>query len=284
MISITQTYVLSLPVDSVRRAHIRQHFEETGLNWFEFVDAIPSTHPDVARLYREGRVAHYPPCFRCGFDLCDCDNNILIPPQIANWLSFRKIWQNLPADPEKFYLICEDDVAFHDGAKGLLDRFLNDFSPSQEQVLVRLAQSGEQPFRKLDEISLQLSPRAVMSNAAYIINGALAARLAQEDQRIAHTSDVWLHRDIAAKPDVQAITVEPLLATDLSYNREFAQFVSRIHPKGIDRHDEIRQQRHIKRVASSDEYRVLRRIWSSSPSRRRTCLRPYEKEQSKNES
>ncbi len=262
MISIAHTFVLSLAIDTERREHIVEHFRQIGVTKYSFVEAIPYFHRSVGQVYLDEGVAPFPPCFRCGEDKCNCANNVLIPQQVANWLSFQSIWSLLPPDPRQYYLICEDDVAFHRNAIVLLNDFLENFVPEKEQVLIRLSNSGEQPFRDLGVNRLTSNSAPMMSNAAYILNGALAARLLQEKPLLTHTSDEWLHREIASRPDIQSVTVDPLLATDLSYNRKYAQFVSRIHPKGIDTADQARQEYHIQRVESGETYRVLRRLWS----------------------
>lgn len=268
VISIERTFVVSLVVDVERRRHIDAHFGELGIGPHEFVDAVTGDDPAVKDAYDQGVVAAYPPCFRCGEVSCDCFNNILIPQQVANWLSFRKIWKALPPDADKYFLICEDDVAFHNGAIRLLRQFLADFKPEHEQVLIRMSQSGLEPYQTLDVERLSTRWGPVMSNAAYILNGAMAARLLREPFKIAQTSDNWLHGEIGAKPDVHAVTLDPLLATDLSYNELFAQFRSRIHPKGIDTEDTARQSSHTKRVESVDEYEDLRTSWFAQPEHR----------------
>lgn len=261
MISIDKTLVVSLAIDHERRRHIEDHFGDLGIHQFHFVDAVTAEDPMVKEAYDQGVVSTYPPCFRCGSASCDCFNNVLIPQQVANWLSFRKVWKTLPADPEKYFLICEDDVAFHHNAMPLLSQFLEEFEPAQEQVLIRMSQSGLEPYQTLNVNSLSTRWGPVMSNAAYILNGAMAARLLREPFRIAQTSDNWLHGEIGAKADVHAVTLDPLLATDLSYNEQFAQFRSRIHPKGIDEEDTGRQITHVKRVDSVEEYEKLRASW-----------------------
>jgi len=264
MIELDDVIVLSLPVDRARRDHIDRHFREIGMQGFRFFDAIPQSDPRVRAAYRDGRVAAFPPCFRCGRIGCAHHNNILIPPQVANCLSFRDIWASLPDDPDRFFLLCEDDVAFHTGALELLRGFLRGFVRHREQVLVRLSDSGLEPFRDLSGSRLQTTDEPIMSNSAYILNGALAARLARDSQRVTTTSDVWLHRDMAQDPDIQAVTLEPLLATDLSFNRDHARFVSRIHPKGIDPADRARMAQHVMRVETEADYEALLRAWSES--------------------
>ncbi len=53
--------VISLPSNSERREHIRQHFAETGITNYEFFDAINGAELDLAALKRAGILADNPP-------------------------------------------------------------------------------------------------------------------------------------------------------------------------------------------------------------------------------
>ncbi len=283
MIEIKETLVVSLAADERRRAHIQKHLTEFGLGKFSIIDATPADSDAVRDTYMSGKVANFPICFRCnrsiepGFfiDLmprfirkkykCKCENNIIIPQQVANWLSFIEVWKYCAQFPDDYFMICEDDVAFHHNARQILDRFTQDFSPTRQNVLIRMCSSGERPFQNLPE-TYELSDRPVMSNAAHILNGHMAALLLQQFKRIETTSDVWVHEVIAAREDVQAVTIEPLLATDLSFNKDFAQFASRIHPKGINAEDADKLRTHVRRVENRREYEKLFQKWTQRPS------------------
>lgn len=263
MIELRETLVVSLPHDTARRDHIVRHFAELDLPAFRFIDAVGSKSRLVGDYYRDNKVAPFPPCFRCGQYECGCPNNILIPSQVANWLSFAKVWEICAQSPDSYFLICEDDVSFHQNADAILRHFCAVFEPQKTNVLVRLGASGQQPFQILDPASFHTTADVVMSNCAYVINGHMARYLLDHFNYIPTTSDVWVHDRIAAHHEVQAVTLSPLLATDLSYNKEHAKFLSRIHPKGIDANDAERQSRHVMRAASPHEYSQLLRSWRS---------------------
>lgn len=265
MIHISQTLVVSLQRELARRAHITRHLPQHDVGPFTFVDALDTSSPEVAEMYREGRVKKFPACFRCGKHWsCRCKNNVLIPHQVANWFSFKKVWQICAEHPDSFFLVCEDDVAFHEGSSQTLKAFCKQFVPTRTKVLVRMCASGKEPFRRLENAHYELSDRVVMSNAAYILNGNLARTLIDQFDYIETTSDVWLHRIISARDDVQALTIEPLLATDLSYNPNHAQFPSCIHPKSIDTQDKVRASEHVKRVKNRQQYEQLLSSWLSN--------------------
>lgn len=256
------TVILSLPKDYERRAHVKRHFAEIGIKRFRFETAIGWDAEPVRAAYLAGKVAQFPGCFRCCQQRCACANNILIPSQVANFLSFAQIWAVLAQGPlSQFTLICEDDVLFRPTALSDLYAVLKEQQNTAEPLLIRLAQSGLDPASLNAEEPAQLSNRVVMSNAAYVINGAMASYLTRHFDQITTTSDLWLHQEIAAHPEIKALTLEPLLATDLSYNVDHAQFASRIHPKGVTEHDRRIAMAHVKRVEDENAYQKLLQSW-----------------------
>lgn len=258
--ALPETIVLSLPDDVERRDHIHEHFEAVGIENYRFANAITADNDLVSLWYATDRVKSYPPCFRCGQPNCSCENNILIPAQVANCLSFAQIWASLPKEPSRLYMICEDDVLFFPGAVEKLKQFLNTFQSSSQPTLIRLSESGL-PTDQIVTEELRTTDQPLMSNAAYIINGAMAEYLTDRFKQIETTSDIWLHERIASQYDVQAISIEPCLATELSYNASHARFTSNIHPKGINQEDLERKSRHIKRADSPVAYERLRAQW-----------------------
>lgn len=261
--AIRKTIVLSLKEDHCRRGHIRSHFTDIGISNFSFFIAIDSSDKSVAEAYRTGLVKCFPSCFRCGEDICSCPNNILIPQQVANWLSFIEIWKSLKGE-QGYFLICEDDVSFHKNSIHLLNEVISDLPSPDNKVLLRLVASGKKPNLVLDkDIPLIVSDKVSMSNAGYIVSGSMVNYILESFEKIEHTSDVWLHSQLAKEDCVTSLTVKPLIGTDLSFNTEYAQFLSRIHPKGIDASDVKRKEIHIKRVQTSDEYQKLKSTWLS---------------------
>jgi len=256
--------VVSLDQDENRRQYVRKHFKSIGIpsDRYSFFPATTHTSPKVAEFYRAGRVQGWPPCFRCKAEECDCPNNVLIPQQVGNWISFLSLWEELRTR-NGLFLICEDDVVFFDGAIGLLNEFITSFQQTRENVLIRLAESGRDPRVRLDRRRrLSCGDRVVMSNAAYLVNGAMAGHLVRRFSRIETTSDIWVHSVVAGDDTVQACTVSPLIATELSYNVHFSRFPSRIHPKGIDPADVARKDVHQMRVRDKEEYETAFLLWS----------------------
>jgi hypothetical protein len=262
-----ETFVLSLKADSDRRAYIARSFADIGLTGWRFVDAIPATAPEVRNAYASGGVAPFPPCFRCGRESCDCFNNMLIPAQVANVLSFRRLWQGISDRAGSPVLICEDDVIFRPGALAGLQDIADRIAGRDDPALVRLADSGRVLGEDPVEVPVALvsdDAQPPMTNPAHFMNGHMAALLAARDGPIDTTSDIWLNTQ-ADDPAVHALTARPLLASELSHNPETARFASRIHPKGIDGEDRVRAARHVRRAETAAEYRGHAARWAGKP-------------------
>ena len=251
---LADVLVVSLDTDAERKQHIEKHFNECGLTDYRFVQAVPADSALVYAMYAKGRVKSFPECFRCFKAACECANNILIPQQVANWLSFKKVWE-IVADAKGPVLVCEDDVYFYTNGLSLLDNKLDELLDGNAPQLIRLGHSGLTTETDLSaHTQLEITSDVVMSNVAHIITPSMARLLLTKFDYIDTTSDIWLHNWLANHQGVKSQTVKPLIATDLSFNKAFAQFRSQIHPKGIDADDEERARQHIKRVASAAEY------------------------------
>ena len=259
---IQQVCVVSLKDDLDRRKHVAIHFAELGISHYEFVDGVRHNSQAVKQFYLSKRVKAFPNCFRCGLPSCECPNNILIPQQVANCLAFKKTWVKA-ANHNGLTLICEDDVLFYPGAMKLLSSGLNDIElNTQQPLLLRLAHSGLEADVSLEGLErVSITQEVVMSNVAFILNQAMARLLLDNFALIETTSDIFIHNWCARLEGVNAHTFNPLIATDLSFNKQHARFTSHIHPKGINENDEIRMQAHIKRVSSKQAYDSMVEKW-----------------------
>lgn len=230
-----RVYVISLPTSRERRRYITRHLAEKGISEYEFHDAIGPDHPDVQKAFTEDKVVRFPPCFRCGKTECgrdDC-NNVLIPSQVAVFLSYFTLWQKIERRSE-CALVCEDDLVLHPWwtkvLKMVADRRESgelEFSPNSPS-LIRLgwAENPEhaptQPYR--------ISREVRMSNPLHLITAAYAGMLVNEFRAIENTADMFLHRtSLAAKKF--AWTAHPPAGTEMSWSRGTME--SLIHPKRI---------------------------------------------------
>ena len=98
--SIDKVYVINLKKDSARRLHVDKQFKKKQIT-YEFVDAVSHNDNEVKEMYRDNKVAFFPPCFRCKRIFCDHENNYLAPKQVANFLSFNKVFKLIQKDKIK---------------------------------------------------------------------------------------------------------------------------------------------------------------------------------------
>lgn len=227
-----RVYVVSLPGSADRRAHVRAHFEQIGLTTFSFFDAVGADSPLVADAFASGRVHPYPPCFRCGKDSCgkdDC-NNVLIPPQVANYLTYHRLWLEIAAQPQRA-LVVEDDVLFQPDAAqtlNMLGEAAADLSFRAEiSRLLRLGWALGPDH--VAGASFRITAEVRMSNPCFGLTSAYAQALVDRHRRIDTTSDLYMHALAPCKGE--AFTVFPPLASELSWST--GGVASLIHPKPI---------------------------------------------------
>ncbi|MGB3516787.1 MAG: glycosyltransferase family 25 protein [Elainellaceae cyanobacterium] len=224
---------LSLPASLDRREHIRQHFEAIGIQRYRFFDAIASDAPIVEDYYWQERVKRYPDCFRCHKLECgkdDC-NNVLLPSQVATWLSHQAVWELIRDQGWKNALIVEDDILFNDHAPLVLqqlvatDEFTQHFQ-SDRPCLLRLGWRlrDDHQYHGTVELSTTLIR---MSNPCYAINRAMAIALIDQVKKVDTTVDVYVHRQVA--PQYHNYTVVPPFAHE--HSASTGAMASLIHPK-----------------------------------------------------
>ena len=249
--------VLSLPASTERRAYIRQHLPAWGLHDFEIFDATGSDDPAVAQAYASGDVARFPGCFRCGGTDCgndDC-NNVLIPPQVATFITYRRLWRQIADGSARRVLVLEDDVRLHEQVPQVLHWLAGAVAAAQlpfmagTACLLRLgwARCGDHDGR-----ACHADTTLKMSNPCHALTREFAQALLRRDRGIVHTADEYQHR-LAPLPG-EAWTVFPPLASELSWSD--GVFASTIHPKPV-------RLEHLRRIGDPEAARrheqVLRR-------------------------
>ncbi|MES2204462.1 MAG: glycosyltransferase family 25 protein [Pseudomonadota bacterium] len=231
-----------------RKKHTIQEFTRVGIKQYEFIEAVDKDDPEVLQWIQSGKVAQFPPCFRCGQNHCNCFNNILIPQQIANWCSFIKVWKDILDKNYDFCLICEDDLKFthhfNESIKTLFSResFEKNNINKHQPLLIRLGKGLEKKHKKKIFEKHYFTQEKTMSNPCFAINRAMAKLLLENVHNINHTSDVYIHEQIIQKhPEIQHFTAMPIPVFELSSHGTI-KFYSEIRPKGIDAQDKIRQK------------------------------------------
>lgn len=229
-----QIYCLSLPKSQERRQHMQQELARVGIEKYIFFDAIDKDSDLVKKAFAEDFVVQFPPCFRCGQRKCDCDNNILIAPQVANCLSFQKLWQDIVKNQYSYSLILEDDVIFTSYYRPVIEKvfnleFLNEYGFTKDSTsLLRLGWPECEDHHNIDLDNIRLVPDLVkMSNHCYMMTLGMAEKLLESFDKIRTTSDIYTHAWIGET--VNNYTLIPPIVHDLSWSR--GDFKSLIHPK-----------------------------------------------------
>jgi len=235
-------YVVSLPSSEERRAYISDHLISAGILDFEFHDACDPQHSDVQDYIAAGKVHIYPPCFRCGKNSCgkdDC-NNILIGPQIANFVTYLNLWDKIACKPQRA-LVVEDDLILNPYWEQVLNFFKDrvisgdlEFCADRPK-LVRLGWALNEEHR--DDTEFCLRDEVRMSNPCHAMTSTFARALLERFTKIDTTSDIYMHAQ-APKPG-EAVTIFPPMASELSWS--VGRFQSLIHPKRI-RADYLKNQ------------------------------------------
>lgn len=239
-------YIIHLPQSKERENHIQQQFEKIlGLQKeeYEIFEGSSRTSQKVKELMMSPMVKKFPPCFRCGKNNCQCENNIFTYSQIGNWHSFRSVWENMIKNEYNFCMICEDDVKFHSNFVSLITTFLSEESfrkhnlNKHNPVLILLNTTNPKQcvphYKYAPNMSLS---EGSMSNACYALNLPMARLLLQESSKkngIKHTSDVFTHSKIPQHfREVQKRIILPVPSTQLSIE---GQMTSCVRPKGFIR-------------------------------------------------
>ena len=214
---VEQVLCIGLPERDDRRRHARAELSRVGIGDYRIIDGLGKESPEVRRAFQEGRVATFPPCFRCGLDRCGCENKRLMPEQVGAWLAHAAAWEAVKGD--SLTLICEDDVKFTERvAEGF--QFLADSSEivgrlrAQEPVLLRLGRAFSKDHS--EERPFVWSQAVTMSNPCYAINRAMAKLLLRNSERITTTVDIMAHRIVGK--EAYSLTLDPPITYELSWS------------------------------------------------------------------
>lgn len=244
-------YYISLPSAIDRRNNLNKVFKKNRITNAEQVIAYGPKDKIVEEAYESGRVKLWPPCFRCGQGECDCENNVLIPAQIANFLSHKLAWEKVAKSTSGFYLILEDDITTRWFAQKALKASVIPLLKDWDSKPLLLGLSRPKPKTKDNLLALRgkfsLIKQPIMSNYAYVMNPQMAQAVIDVFDNnpvpLNSTSDVFLHKN--AIKDFDHYTLTPPIIHDLSW--AVGKFASAIHPK----------QKYIKRlnIFSRHKYR-----------------------------
>lgn len=211
-------------------------FRQAGVTDYIFFDAVDKDSREVAVCYREEKVASFPPCFRCKKLRCgdtDC-NNVLIPAQVATFLSYKNLWDWLAQSTIKNALIVEDDIVLSEDAsqraEAIINKNLIESTPlldNEQPFLLRFGWALCDEHHSTAQVSLETFSR--MSNPAHAINRKMAERLSEAVKTINTTVDIFQHKNHTDEQN--SLTCFPPLFYELSWST--GKLESLIHPKPV---------------------------------------------------
>lgn len=234
--AIPKIYCLSLESSVERRAYINSFINQYDLDNVEVVDACTPEHEEVRSLYSESRVHTFPNCFRCGKLECgnyDC-NNTLIPPQVATFASYIKVFRAFLAGADEYALFVEDDIKLSENAETLCKQAISSDwvnvsnLNTPEAALVQLGWALCDDHSSNEQFTLSRFS-GKMANPAFALNKAMARRILKQFSKVDTTADIFVHRICAN--DSNAKTFYPPLFYEMSWST--GEVDSTIHPKEI---------------------------------------------------
>jgi GR25 family glycosyltransferase involved in LPS biosynthesis len=226
--------VISLAQSAERRAYIEDHLPSIGITEFDIFTATGADDLAVKEAYAQGRVFKFPPCFRCGLLDCgndDC-NNVLLPPQVATFITYLGLWNEIASRVEERILILEDDVVIHSRWSYVLRWLLEEINSGNIEYsgnVDRLLRFGWAASHEHSDIAPRISSDVRMSNPCHAITRGMAKRLLERFTSFSHTVDVFQHQK--APLQGEAFTVMPPIAAEHSWSS--GALASTIHPKAI---------------------------------------------------
>lgn len=225
-------YCINLQRCPDRKKHMEEQFAKMGCKNYQFVEAVDQDDIAVKRAYKNGLVLTQTPCFRCHQMGCAHKNKQLLPSQVANWLSYRKVWRLILQNNVKKALICEDDLVFMPYTDKVIE---NIFSPKglkrrgisfDNATLVRLGWMKSKQHQWTGEIRVKKMVK--MANPCHAISYKMAEKLDSGLSMIDTTSDGYIHEKIGKQ--YRHYTVLPPIAYELSFGNN-PEFRSEIIPK-----------------------------------------------------
>lgn len=258
MNKIDKILVLTLESSTDRQEYVKKHLNEMGLDNFEFFYAIDVNSELVKSYYKEDKIFKYPNCFRCRREKCGCFNNIIVPTQVSNYLSYYHMMKKVIDDDYQITLFCEDDIQFYDYAMNTFQMLTDNVTfEMNEPLILRLGSSKqEQSIYHQTQERIQLVPNIIVSNPCFLINlnyAKLFVEKFEERPYIEMTSDMFIHQTLS-RQFKQSYTIKPQIARELSWDTD-SIFETTIHSS-----NNTTQK---KRVESVEEYETYYNQWIS---------------------
>lgn len=241
-------FVINLNESTDRKKHIINEFQRMKITNYEFFEATHFEDPKVLELYNSGKVLKFPPCFRCFKKRCCCENNFLTKYQIANWLSFIRLFEHIIKNNYNFVCICEDDICFTKFANQICNQLLSKYNfmkhniQMKKPLLIKMGVAfdysthyyfGETSFVK----------NYSLSNPCFALNKAMIYVFLSNLKIIDYHSDIYFHKSIPKYfgNKIQMFSMKPYPVYELSFVKSFQKFNSLVRPKNQLRRKEYKE-------------------------------------------
>ena len=269
--TVNNFYIINLKHEIARYNHCVYELAKAGFKNLNFVNGILYDEEVVKNYYKKNLVKGFDSCFRCDDimylqDECIHLNNIITPPQVANFLSFNKV-MNIAVKNEGLTAVFEDDIFFKKNFNYSLiniDNFItkNNLQNSTEPVLIRFGshtifERRYEMFFKIFKKNIFLKNKFNMSNPGFIFNKQFAEIFIKEFNYINTTSDNFIHKLICMKYKVKNYSVVPFPVSQFTHKSKKEKFKS-----SIDKDFSKDSNFYFKNfVNSKKEYEELLKLW-----------------------
>ena len=241
-------FVINLKESIDRKSHIIQEFKRMNITNYEFFEATHFDDPEVDKLLKSNNVMKFPPCFRCLKKRCSCENNFLTKYQIANWLSFIRLFKHILTTDHNFVCICEDDIAFTKHANKICNQL---YSPhtfmkyninKKAPLLIKMGAAFDYPTHYYFG-NASFIKNYSLSNPCFALNKAMIYVFLTNLKIIDYHSDIYFHKTIPQHfgNKIQMFTMKPFPVYELSFVKSIRKFNSLVRPKNQIRRKEYKE-------------------------------------------
>ena len=243
---LNKVFVINLEKDINRYNHSILELSKLNIGNYSIIKGVNYDDDSVKKLYRKNLVKGFDTCFRCDdinykLKICTHENNILTPPQVANFLSFKKVME-LSTSQKKLYMVLEDDFYL---TKNYIKAFKNiknfciknDLLENSQPVLIRLGSHTiaekrfEFKFKILNKSSF-IKNRYNMANPAFLYNSKFAKLFLDQFSKIETTSDNFIHKYLCINNNVLNFSVLPFPISQYTHRSKIKKFTSNIDKDG----------------------------------------------------
>jgi len=230
-------FIINLKQSIDRKNHMVHEFEKMKITNYEFFEATHFEEEEVDKLLNSKKVFSFPPCFRCLKNRCKCENNFLTKYQIANWLSYIKLFNKILESEYNFVLICEDDIAFQKNSEYILNNLLNDntflkYKINKDKPLLLKMGAAYDIKTHLIQNQPSFIKNYSLSNPCFALNKAMIQVFLYNLKIIDYHSDIYFHKKIPMNfKNVQMFVMNPFPVYELSFVKDLQKFDSLVRPK-----------------------------------------------------